>query len=326
MDYARLGNSGLQVSRISLGAMAFGDKKWRSWNLEEDEARPLVKRALDLGVNLIDTCNFYSAGASEIMIGRLLNGKINRNDVLIATKFGYTVGTSPNQRGYSRKHIFEAVDASLQRLGIDHIDLYQTHIWDPFANIEEMVHALGDLVRAGKVLYVGATDIPAWQLAKAYYTAKSAGIPAFTSLQYHYNLIWREAEREAMPFCRDQGLGLLAYSPVARGFLSGLARAENGGRTERARTDNYAQQWYERDGDAAAVGIVESIAADRGVSPSQIAIAWVLKQQGVSSALFGATRIEHVDEAVAALKIELTPEEIERLNATYQPRPAIAHG
>lgn len=325
MEYVRLGQSGLQVSRVSLGAMAFGDKKWRSWNLDEGEARPLVKRALDLGINLIDTCNFYSGGASEELIGRLLKGTISRDDVVIATKFGYTVGDSPNQRGYSRKHVFEAVDASLRRLGVDYIDLYQTHIWDPSANIEELVHALADLVKAGKVIYVGATDIPAWQLAKAVYLARAAGGAAFASLQYHYNLIWREAEREAMPFCRDEGLGLLAYSPIARGFLSSSARAEKGGRTERARTDNYAQQWYGREGDAVAVGAVEAIAQARGISPSQVAVAWVLQQPGVSSVLFGATRIEHVDEAVAALKVQLTQEEIATLNATYQPRAAIAH-
>lgn len=325
MDYVRLGGSGLQVSRVSLGAMAFGDRKWRSWNLELDEARPLVKRALDLGINLIDTCNFYSAGASEAMIGTLLKGTVSREDIVIATKFGYTVGTSPNHRGYSRKHIFEAVDASLRRLGTDRIDLYQTHIWDPTANVEEMVHALGDLVRAGKVLYVGATDIPAWQLAKAVYTARAAGIPAFSSLQYHYNLIWREAEREAMPLCADERLGLIAYSPVARGFLSGPNRYENGGKSERARTDGFAREWYGRDADFTAVDVVQAIAAERGLSASQVAIAWVLGQPTVSSVLFGATRIEHVEEAVAALEVRLTTEEIARIASTYQPRPAQAH-
>lgn len=325
MDYAGLGKTGLQVSRVSLGAMAFGDRKWRSWNVEEEEAGPIVKRALDLGINLIDTCNFYSAGASEALIGRLLKGTIRRDDVLIATKFGYTMGPSPNQRGYSRKHVVEAVDASLMRLGIDHIDLYQTHIWDPSANVEEMVEALGDLVRAGKVLYVGATDIPAWQLVKAVYIAKSRGIPGFSALQYHYNPIWREAEREAMPFCRDEGLGLLAYSPVARGLLSGQARGEDGGRTERARADDYARQWYGRDADIAALGVIEAIAAERGADPAQIAVAWVLGRPGVSSAIFGATRIGHVDAAVAALDIRLTAEETARIDATYQPRPALAH-
>lgn len=325
MDYVRLGGSGLQVSRVSLGAMGFGDRKWRSWNLELDQAKPLVKRALDHGINLIDTCNFYSAGASEELIGTLLKGTISRDDIVIATKFGYTMGKSPNHRGYSRKHIFEAADASLRRLGTDRIDLYQTHIWDPSANIEEMVEALADLVRAGKVLYVGATDIPAWQLAKAVYVAKMAGIPAFSTLQYHYNLIWREAEREAMPFCHDQNLGLIAYSPIARGFLSGLGRYENGGATERARTDSYAREWFGRDADFAAVDIVQSIADERGISASQVATAWVLQQPRVSSVLFGATRIEHIDEAVSALEVRLTAEEINRLNASYKPRAALAH-
>lgn len=325
MEFVNLGRSGLKVSRLSLGAMSFGDRAWRSWLLDEDEAKPIIKRAIDLGINLIDTCNFYSNGTSEELLGRLLKGYINRNDVLIATKFGYIMGPSPNQRGYSRKHIVEAVEGSLRRLGIDHIDLYQTHIWDPATNLEEMVHALADLVRAGKVLYVGATDIPAWQFVKAVYLAKAAGLPSFVSHQYHYNLIWREAERELMPFCRDEGIGLLPYSPNARGFLSGRRRRAGGGQTERAKTDNYASEWFGREADEAAAGLVETIAAERGITPSQIATAWVLAQPGVDSPIVGVTKLAHLEEAVAALKIKLDPTELARITNVYVPRKNAAH-
>ncbi|HEY4164031.1 MAG TPA: aldo/keto reductase [Dongiaceae bacterium] len=325
MEIVRLGRSGLNVSRISLGAMGFGDKSWRSWVLDEAEAKPIVKRALDLGINLVDTCNFYSKGASEMLLGRLLKGTIRRDDVVIATKFGFTMGPSANEKGYSRKHIVEAVEGSLRRLGVDHIDLYQTHIWDPSTNLEEMVQALADLVRAGKVLYVGATDIPAWQLVKAVYLAKAAGLPGFASLQYHYNAIWREAEREAMPFCRDEGIGLLPYSPAARGFLSGPQRRSGPGQTERARTDSYANEWYGRDSDGIVADVLQAIAKARGVSPSQVAIAWVLRQPGVHAPIIGATRLEHVEEAVAATKIELAQEELAQIDAAYLPRREIRH-
>jgi aryl-alcohol dehydrogenase-like predicted oxidoreductase len=326
METVRLGRSGLNVSRLSLGAMGFGDKSWRSWVLDEAEARPIIKRALDLGINLIDTCNFYSKGASEELLGRLLKGTIRRSDVLIATKFGFTMGPSANERGYSRKHITEAVEGSLRRLGIDHIDLYQTHIWDPSTNIEEMVHALADLVRAGKILYVGATDIPAWQFVKAIYIAKAAGIPSFVSLQYHYNAVWREAERELMPFCRDEDIGLLPYSPAARGFLSGRQRRSGPGQTERARSDSYANEWYGRASDQAVADVIDAIASDRGVSPTQVAIAWVLQQGGIHSAIVGATKVEHLDEAVAALRIKLSQEELTRIDAAYLPRRDTRHG
>jgi aryl-alcohol dehydrogenase-like predicted oxidoreductase len=324
MEYVRLGSSGLKVSRLSLGAMGIGDPAWRSWVLAEDETRPIVRRALDHGINLIDTCDNYSKGASEALIGRLLNGFINRKDILIATKFGLATGKDPNQAGYSRKHVIESVDASLLRLGVDHIDIYQTHIWDHNTNIEEMIVAFADLVRAGKVLYVGATDMPTWQFAKAVTIAKAKGLPHFISMQCHYNLIWRGFESELFPFCRHEGIGLLPYSPVARGFLSGAERRQKK-LTERARTDNLAWEWYNRPVDERIADVVESIAEKRGVSPSQIAMAWVLQQPGISSSVFGPTKPAHVDEAVAALGIVLSVEERGALEEQYQPRLKYGH-
>lgn len=326
MEYSRLGNSGLMVSRLSLGAMGIGDKNWRSWVLDAQEAKPVVRRALDSGVNLIDSCDFYSNGASESVLGQLFDGFIDRNEVLIATKFGMPMGPGANQRGYSRKHIVEAAEASLKRLGTDRIDLYQTHIWDPSANMEELVEALDHLVRTGKVLYVGATDMPAWQFVKAVCHAKANRMAHFVSMQSHYNLVWREDEREMFPFCHAEGIGLIPYSPMARGFLSGAGRRAGVGQTERARTDTYANQWYGRAADEAVASAVEDVARARGVSPSQIALAWVLHNPAVHSPIIGPTRTEHVDEAVAALNIELDPSEIERLQACYVPRFNTSHG
>lgn len=325
MKYVRLGRSGLQVSRLSLGAMGFGDPSWRPWVLRESDARPIFKRALDAGINLIDTCNHYSNGESEALLGRLLKGYLRRSELVIATKMGFSGSTLPNRRGYSRKTIFAAVDQSLKRLGVDYIDLIQTHIWDPGTNIEEMVEGLGDLVRSGKVLYVGAADMPAWQLAKAFYAAKAAGIPGFVSLQYHYNLIWREAERELMPFALEEGLGLLPYSPMARGFLSGTARLSGISQTERARTDDYTGTWYGRPNDRAIAETVSEIADRYGVSSSQVALAWVARQPGVHSPVFGATRVEHVDAAIAALDLVLDEDATKRMQELYQPRPRNGH-
>jgi aryl-alcohol dehydrogenase-like predicted oxidoreductase len=325
MEYVRLGNSGLKVSRLSLGAMGLGSKAWRSWVLEYDQALPLVKRALDHGINLIDTCNFYSGGTSEELIGRLLKDTIKRDEVIIATKFGFTMGPSPNQRGYSRKHIIEAVDGSLRRLGTDYIDLYQTHIWDEETNIEEMMEGLAHVVRQGKVLYIGATDIPAWQLAKAIFSARAALGPSFVSLQYHYNMIWREAEREMMPLCRDQGIALLPYSPIARGFLSGRVRREGGGKTERAKTDNYAREWFGRPADERALDVAADVASKHGITTSQLAVAWVLHQPGITSPIFGATEMSHLESAIGALSVRLDAEDMKRLDETYEARRTAGH-
>ncbi|HVM81972.1 MAG TPA: aldo/keto reductase [Stellaceae bacterium] len=324
MEYVRLGRSSLRVSRIAFGAMGVGDPKWRSWVLSEEQARPLVRRALEAGINLFDTCDYYSGGQSEIILGRLLREMSPREEVVIATKLGNPMGKGPNARGYSRKHIVEAAEASLKRLGVERIDLLQTHIWDPASEIDEMVRAFDDLVRAGKVLYVGATDMPCWQFAKSVYTARLQGMHAFVSMQNHYNLVWREDERELIPFCQAEGIGILPYSPLARGFLCGVARAQDR-RTERTRTDDLIAKWYGRPGDRAVAGIVEEIATARGAQPAQVALAWVLGKLPASAPIVGATRLEHVEAALAALELKLDSAEVTRLEATYALRPKAGH-
>jgi aryl-alcohol dehydrogenase-like predicted oxidoreductase len=321
MQYVRLGASSLKVSRISLGAMGFGDKAWRSWVLDLEGSRAIFRRALEHGINLIDTCDYYSSGRSEEIVGALVKD-VPRSEIVVATKVGNPMGRGPNARGYSRKHLFEAVDASLRRLGTDYIDIYQTHIWDPATNLPEMMDALDDLVRAGKVLYIGITDMPFWQFASAYFHAERHGRAQFVSVQNHYNLLWREEERELLPFCRARGIGLIPYSPIARGFLCGRGRRADPGWTERAKTDDFTYKLYGRDSDEAVTAAVANVAARHGCSPAQIALAWVLAQPGVTSPIIGATRVEHVDEAVAALSLTLAPEEQAELDALYLPRPA----
>jgi len=320
MEYVRLGRSSLKVSRIAFGAMGVGDPGWRSWVLTEEQARPLVRRALEAGITLFDTCDYYSGGQSEIILGRLLREMTAREEVVIATKLGNPMGKGPNARGYSRKHVVEAAEASLKRLGIERIDLLQTHIWDPTSDIEEMIRAFDDLVRAGKVLYVGATDMPCWQFAKSVYTARLQGMHSFVSMQSHYNLVWREDERELIPFCLAEGVGLLPYSPLARGFLCGRER-----RTERVRTDDLIAKWYGRPGDRAVAESVQEIAMARGAQPAQVALAWVLGKIPTSAPIVGATRLEHVEAALAALDLELDRAEIARLDATYTLRPRSGH-
>ncbi|HTS91685.1 MAG TPA: aldo/keto reductase [Stellaceae bacterium] len=324
MEYVRLGRSSLRVSRIAFGAMGVGDPNWRSWVLTEEQSRPLIRRALEAGINLFDTCDYYSGGQSEIILGRLLREMSPREEVVIATKLGNPMGQGPNSRGYSRKHIVEAAEASLKRLGVERIDLLQTHIWDPASDIDELVRAFDDLVRAGKVLYVGATDMPCWQFAKSVYTARLQGMHSFVSMQNHYNLVWREDERELIPFCRAEGIGLLPYSPLARGFLCGAARARER-RTERLRTDDLIGKWYGRSGDQAVAEIVDEIATLRGVQPAQVALAWVLRKIPGSAPIIGATRLDHVDAALAALDLELDAGEMARLEAGYALRPKAGH-
>ncbi|MBV8914753.1 MAG: aldo/keto reductase [Acetobacteraceae bacterium] len=316
MQYVRLGASSLKVSRLSLGAMGFGDKSWRSWVLDLEGSRAIFRRALEHGINLIDTCDYYSSGRSEEIVGALIKD-VPRSEIVVATKAGNPMGKGPNARGYSRKHLFEAVNASLRRLGTEYIDIYQTHIWQPETNLAEMMDALDDLVRTGKVLYLGITDMPFWQFATAYFHAERRGRAQFVSVQNHYNLLWREDERELLPFCRAQGIGLIPYSPIARGFLCGRSRG-----TERADTDDFTYKLYGRESDEAVTAAVASVAKKRGASPAQVALAWTLCQPGITSPILGATRIEHLDEAVAALSLTLTLEERHELEGFYVPRPA----
>ena len=320
MEYVRLGRTNLKISRLGLGAMAFGSRRWRDWILEEDEAKPIIDRALDLGINFFDTSDYYSGGESEAVLGRCLLSRVAREQVVIATKVGNPMGASATERGYSRKHVMHAVDASLRRLGTDYIDLYQTHIWDPDTDLEEMVTAFDDLVRAGKILHAGITTMPAWQLARCLSTAQRTGRRAFVSAQNHYNLIHREDEREFIPLCRSEGMGLIPYSPLARGFLCG-GRVEGGGPTLRARTDEFTHKWHGRRSDFRVVRRLERIAGRRWLSPAQVTLAWVLTRPGVDAPLFGATRVEHVEEAVEALSVTLTRAEVRSLESAYEPKP-----
>jgi aryl-alcohol dehydrogenase-like predicted oxidoreductase len=321
MDYVRLGTCGLHVSRLGLGAMGFGSKDWRGWVLDVNESRAIVDRALDAGINFFDTCDYYSAGRSEEILGEVLLQRVNREDVVIATKVGMNMGPGPNNRGFSRKHLLAALDNSLQRLGTDYIDLYQTHIWDRGTNIEEMMEAFDYVVRSGKVLHVGVADMPAWQFSKALYTSMSRGWTKFVSVQNHYNLIYREDERELLPLCRDQGIGLISYSPMGRGFLAGNRSNDDWGTTIRAKTDDFAQNVYYREADFEVARRVGEVADKLNVQPVQVALAWVLGKPGMTAPIFGATAIEHVDRAIEALDLQLDGEDAKYLEEAYQPRP-----
>ena len=320
MDYAKLGRTELKVSRLSLGAMAFGSRQWRPWILEERESRPILRGALDHGINFYDTSDFYSLGVSEELLGRVLLQYAPRDELVIATKVGNPMGKGPNNRGFSRKYLIQAVDASLRRLGTDYIDLYQTHVWDPSTNLQEMVEAFHALVAAGKVRYVGATTMPAWQFAKSLYLARLGSMHGFVAMQGHYNLVHREEERELIPLCRDEGIALIPYSPLARGFLCGQ-RVPAGGPTLRARTDEYTHQWYGRKADFRVAERVERIATRRGLSPAQVALAWVYSKPGMTSPIIGATEPEHVDQAVIAMDVSLSAAELRSLEAAYEPKP-----
>lgn len=325
MEYVNLGRSNLKVSRLILGAMGFGDPSWRSWVLEADASRAIMRRALDLGINAIDTCNFYSLGRSEEIVGAAIKDFVRREDIVIATKAGNPMWKAPNAGGFSRKHLFEAVEASLKRLGVDYIDLYQTHIWNPATNLEEMVDAFDALVRSGKILYAGITDIPFWQFATAELFAKHEGRARFVSVQNHYNPIWREDERDLMPFCRAQGIALISYSPMGRGFLCGRERRDPKTGTERVRSDDYAQKLFGRPSDEAVADAVLAVAKARNVQPAQATLAWTLSRPGMTAPVFGATKPEHVDAAIAALDLKLDPSEIKAIEAPYVPRPASGH-
>ncbi len=326
MDYVNLGSTGLKVSRLCLGAMTYGSKSWREWVLEEEESRPFIRHALELGINFFDTADMYSLGVSEEILGRAL--KVfgpSRDRVVIATKVFNAMGDDPNQKGLSRKHIMHAIDDSLRRLGTDYVDLYQIHRFDYDTPIEETLEALHDVVRAGKALYIGASSMFAWQFAKMLYTADELGLTRFVTMQNHYNLIYREEEREMIPLCREEGVGVLPWSPLARGFLAGNRRPEDFGETIRAKTDEYAQKLYYQPSDFAVVNRLSEIAAKRGVSNAQIALAWILAQPGVTSPIIGASKMKHLDEAVAALSIKLDKSELKALAEPYQPHPILGH-
>jgi len=325
MLYVPLGASGLQVSRIGLGMMSYGDRTERAWHLDEAGAEHVVRRAAELGVTFFDTADMYSDGLTEEITGRLL-GKLfgRRDDFVLATKVYFPMGPGAKDRGLSREHILAAVDASLRRLRTDYIDLYQIHRWDRETPIEETMQALHDVVRSGKARCIGASSMFAWQFAKAQHAASAAGTTRFVSMQNHYNLIYREEEREMIPLCVDQGVGIIPYSPLARGLLAG-ARTRDGERpTVRSANDPLADAMYVGS-DFDIVDVVRSVAADRGVPPAQVALAWLLHNPAVTAPIIGATKVRHVEDAVAALDLHLSDEEARRLEAPYRPHPVLGH-
>jgi aryl-alcohol dehydrogenase (NADP+) len=325
MEYVTLGRTGLKVSRICLGMMTYGTPKWRPWVLDEETSRPFVQRALEHGINFFDTADMYSLGASEEVTGRALRDFATRDEVVIATKVFYPMSDDPNDRGLSRKHLMSAVDNSLRRLGTDYIDLYQIHRWDPDTPLEEMLTALHDIVRSGKVRYIGASSMMSWQFAKALYLADQRGLTRFVSMQNHYNLVYREEEREMLPLCREEGIGVIPWSPLARGFLAGHRRSATDADTPRGKTDTFGHGLYYAPEDFTVADRCAEVARQKGVKPSQIALAWVLRQPGITAPIVGASKMYQLDEAVEALKIVLTAEDAQRLEEPYVPHKVLGH-
>lgn len=325
MEYVRLGNTGLKVSRICLGTMTYGKptERWK-WALNEDESRPFIKKALELGINFFDTADVYSLGASEEIVGSALRDFAKRDEVVIATKVFNHMSSDPNDGGLSRKHIMKSIDESLKRLKTDHVDLYQTHRWDYNTPIEETLEALHDVVKLGKALYIGASSMYSWQFAKALYTSDLNGWTRFVSMQPHYNLIYREEEREMIPLCLDQKVGVIPWSPLARGLLTGNRTKE---RTEtlRARTDQFGKSLYTSDSDFDIIKRLSVVAAERKVSDAQVALAWLLSKPAVTAPIIGASKPGHLEDAVEALSLKLTDEEISRLEELYEPHQVSGH-
>ncbi|MEV0346137.1 aldo/keto reductase [Nonomuraea sp. NPDC050680] len=318
MDYRRLGDTGLRVSRVCLGMMSFGDPARQEWALPEDQAEPLVRRAADGGVTFFDTADVYSAGESEVVTGNLLR-KIfpRREDYVLATKVYFPMGKGLNDRGLSRKHIFDAIDASLRRLGTDYVDLYQIHRWDDETPIEETMEALHDVVKAGKVRYIGASTMWAWQFAKAQHVAQENGWTRFVSMQNHYNLLYREEEREMLPLCADQGVGVIPWSPLARGLL---ARAGASQSTTRTGSDARIDALYDPDNDQLILDRVAEVAREHELPAAQVALAWLLQQPTVTAPIVGATKPGHVDDALAAVSVSLSDKDLASLAEPYRPR------
>jgi 1-deoxyxylulose-5-phosphate synthase len=322
MEQVRLGNTGLFVSRVCLGMMSYASETpTRPWMLDEAAAEPIVRAAVEGGITFFDTADMYSQGGSEIATGRLLPKFLSRDELVVATKVRFQMTPGPTGRGLSRKHVLSATDASLSRLGMDYVDLYQIHRWDPDTPIEETMEALNDVVRAGKARYIGASSMYAWQFAKA----QSVASTRFVSMQNHYNLLYREEEREMIPQCVDQGVGVLPWSPLARGWLAGTRTREGEQRTTRAGTDAYAERLYGRPEDFDVVDCVSEIASERGVPPAQVALGWLLHKPGVTAPIVGATKLAHLEDALAAAELKLSPEEVARLEEPYRPHPVLGH-
>lgn len=325
MQYLNLGRTGLKVSRLCLGMMTYGSTNWRAWVLDEEQGRPIIQKAVESGINFFDTANAYSKGESEEITGRALRDFARREEVVIATKVFFPYNEKPNQGGLSRLHILRAVEDSLRHLGTDYIDLYQIHRYDPETPLDETLEALHDLVKSGKVRYIGASSMYAWQFTKSLYLADLHNWTRFISMQNHYNLVYREEEREMIPVCLAEGIGIIPWSPLARGFLAGNRSREDWGETIRAKTDGFGQTLYYRDADFQIVERVEEVAKQRGVSQAQIALAWILHKPGITSPIIGASKMYQLEEALAALEISLTPEEMTILEELYQPHPVLGH-
>jgi aryl-alcohol dehydrogenase-like predicted oxidoreductase len=322
MQYVNLGGTGLRVSRVCLGMMSFGKHESREWALDESAAEPIVKRSVEGGIIFFDTADVYNGGQSEVVTGRLLRKLFGMHEeYVVATKVRGTTMPGENGRGLSRKHILASIDASLQRLELDYVDLYQIHRWDDETPIEETMEALHDVVRAGKARYIGASSMYAWQFAKAQRVAKTP----FVSMQNHYNLVYREEEREMIPQCIDQGVGVLPWSPLARGLLAGTRTREGERLTTRARTDSFGDSLYTPEVDFAVVDRAAEVASERGVPPAQVALAWLLHKPGVTAPIVGATKLEHLEDALAAVELSLTEDETVRLEEPYVPHAISGH-
>jgi aryl-alcohol dehydrogenase (NADP+) len=315
----------MKVSRICLGTMTYGSSKWRDWVLDEKEARPFYERALELGVNFFDTADMYSDGVSEELTGKALKELTRRDEVVVATKIFHRMGPDPNAAGLSRKHVMDGIDASLRRLGMDYVDLYQIHRWDPETPIEETLEALNDVVRAGKARYIGASSMYAWQFAKALSVSDRRGWSRFVAMQDHYNLVYREEEREMIPLCVDQGIGIIPWSPLARGFLAGDRTRDKGGPTARSRSDGFAHNLYYRDEDFTIVDRVGEVAGEIGGTRPQVALAWMLSKPYITAPIVGASKMAHLEQAVDALSIRLSAEQIKKLEEPYKPHPVLGH-
>ncbi|MHA6732347.1 aldo/keto reductase [Devosia sp. A369] len=325
MEYSNLGRTGLKISRLALGCMTFGSSKWAPWVLDEEASRPIIKKAVDLGINFFDLADMYSAGASEEVVGRVLS-PLPRHKLVLATKLYNPMSQDPNDRGLSRKHIFEAVDGSLKRLGTDYIDLYQLHRFDYETPLEETLDALNDVVRAGKVRYLGASSMHAWQFMKALGMQRANGWAPFVSMQPHYNLIYREEEREMLPLCREEGIGVIPWSPLARGRLAGRT-GNAAAATTRSQTDKTAGALYDRSQqqDDAVVAAVRIVAERHGRPPAQIAYAWVASRPGITAPIVGISKLHQFDDAVAALEVKLSDEDVALMEAPYHPKPVAGH-
>jgi aryl-alcohol dehydrogenase-like predicted oxidoreductase len=324
MEYVRFGNTGITVSKLCLGTMTYGTptERW-PWALNEEQSRPFIKKALELGINFFDTADVYTAGASEQVVGKALRDFAKRDDVVLATKVFNPMGPGPNDKGLSRKHIMSAIDASLKRLGTDYVDLYQIHRWDYNTPIEETLEALHDVVKAGKARYIGASSMFSWQFAQALYLADLHGWTRFVSMQPHYNLVYREEEREMIPLCKDQKIAVIPWSPLGRGLLT-RKNSKEVKETERAKTDAFGKTLY-GDKDFEIVNCLTEIAEQRGLPNAQVALAWIFAKPDITAPIIGASKPGHLEDAVSALSVKLSAEEVQKLEELYQPHPVLGH-